>query len=240
MTPAFVVALATGSSLGLASSAHCAVMCGPLALASKVRGGVQATLAYFVGRFVSYTVLGALAGSVGRALLLSPFARWAEALLSWLFAATLVYAAFSALRAGQQRAAGGEREAALVQLGNAPRANVVGRMLAHVADDPLLLGAATALLPCGALLSALTAAATLGSALAGGLSMASFATVSGVAVVGVAQLGRTGVRSLLGRRLMAGALLIGAAIMFYRPLPGLREGAPPACCTAVTSSEKAL
>lgn len=219
------MAVLSGSSLAAAAVAHCTLMCGPLALSARVRRGGSATLSYFAGRLVSYTLLGALAGSLGHALLLSPWARWAEAGLSWLFALTLAYTAATLLR--------GPTQAPLLSLGTKPRTSWVGRLLARVADDPLLLGVATALLPCGALFSALTAAAALGSAGAGAIAMSTFAILTGVAVIGVGQLAlrvRTLGTSRQHKRALAVVLALGAIVMLLRPLPMLRESdAPPAC-----------
>ena len=39
-----IVALVTGASLAIVSGGHCAVMCGPLAVASRARVGASATL----------------------------------------------------------------------------------------------------------------------------------------------------------------------------------------------------
>ena len=226
------LALLTGTSLALVSSAHCAVMCGPLALASRVRHGAYAGLSYFGGRLVSYTLLGALAGGAGRVLLLSPWARAAEAVFSWALAGLLVYTALSLLR--------GARRSTLLQLRRAPRTSRMGALLARVADDPLLLGAATALLPCAALFSALVAAAALGDSARGALAMASFAVVTGAVVIGVGQLAQLRLRLPRLRHWVGCALLVGAAIMIYRPIPMLRSGSGvPACHAVVDAGELA-
>ena len=219
-----LIALATGSGLAAASLAHCALMCGPLALASHVRAGRGASRAYFVGRLVSYTLLGAIAGSAGRVLLHSAWARWTEAMLSWSLAALLL---FSALRLLRER----RSQEPLIRLGARPRSSWVGRALAHVAGDPLLLGVATALLPCGALFAALAAAAAQGGPALGALSMASFAAITGLAVVGVGRFSMLRAHGPGVRRATGVALVVGAAVMASRPLPLLRakEGAVPAC-----------
>jgi len=224
MPSALALAVLTGSGLALASSAHCAVMCGPIALASRVRHGGSAGLSYFVGRLLTYTLLGSLAGSAGRVLLLSPWARAAEASLSWLLAATLTYTAWALLRGAPRP------RLSTLGLGRAPRTSRIGALLVRLADDPLLLGAATALLPCAALFSALVASAALGSAASGALSLATFAVMTGAVVVGVGQLARLRVRIPGIKPIVGAALLIGAAITAYRPVPMLRaDDAVPAC-----------
>ncbi len=222
MNSALAIAALTGSSLALLSAAHCAVMCGPLALGVRAHRGAQEALSYFGGRLVSYTVLGAFAGSAGHVLALSPWTRWSEALLSWLLALSLLRSGYEML--------GGRPRAPLLQLGTAPRVDRLGRALARVAHDPLLLGAATALLPCGALFSALTAAAALGSAAHGALAMAIFASITGASLLGLAKLSGGARTNPWRRRALAVALFVGAGMMLYRPVPFLRARAGvPAC-----------
>jgi sulfite exporter TauE/SafE len=216
------LAVLGGVSLALASSAHCAVMCGPLALATRLHNGPGARLSYFFGRLVSYSLIGVLVGSLGRVLLASVWARGVEAVLSWSLAGLLVYTALGLMR--------GAPRARLLQLGRGPKKSHLGALLVHVAEDPLLLGIATALLPCGVLFSAAVAAAALGSALQGGAFMGAFALVSGGVVVSVGELST--LRSLTPRLrpLLGLVLLLGAGLMIYRPLAMLRAGdGAPAC-----------
>jgi sulfite exporter TauE/SafE len=71
----------TAFMLGLAGSAHCAGMCGPLALA--LPGGGRRGLAllpnrvfYNAGRVTTYCLLGVVFGLVGRSLALAGVQRW--------------------------------------------------------------------------------------------------------------------------------------------------------------------
>jgi sulfite exporter TauE/SafE len=236
MPQELLIPLLSGAGLALASSAHCAVMCGPIAVSARASQGARASFQYYVGRLTSYTVLGGLSGSFGKVLLSLPNIAWIEAALSWGVAVLLVRAAL--LQLGWFRQSG-ER---LLTLGKAPRKSALGSVLARLVDEPLLLGAATALLPCGALFAALTASAALGSASAGALSMAAFASLSGLALLGVAELGRL---SALGRRFkrpLALAMLAGAALMVWRPIPALRaqaRGEAPSCPLHAHHAEEA-
>ena len=220
MSP-WVVAALSGAGLAGAASVHCLTMCGPLAAACQARGGKEASLHYFLGRFVSYVLLGCLAGSVGQGLLATRWSRWLEALLAWTLAAVLLHAALSSFGLFQAPK--------LLRLGLGPRSNWVGRMLSRVAHDPLLLGAATALLPCSALLGALLASAALGSGAEGALSMACFALLTTPALLGAAQLGRVARLGTTGKRAFGGVLIAGALITALRPLPALRAEAEPSC-----------
>ncbi len=67
--------------LGFAGSAHCAGMCGPLALALPHWGRGQGSfyagrLLYNCGRIVTYSAMGALFGLLGRGFALAGFQRW--------------------------------------------------------------------------------------------------------------------------------------------------------------------
>lgn len=220
MTAAFLLPLATGASLAMALGAHCTTMCGPIAVAVGSRGGRNAGLLYAGGRLTTYTLLGLMAGSVGQALFSSIWAVAAQVAVSCLFAALLVA---TALR--QWGLAGAARP---LTLGKRPRANVVGHLLARVADQPLLLGAATAMIPCGALLTAVAGAATLGSATGGALAMATFALLSSVVLVSAAGVLARLQHTHAQRRVLAVLMLLGALLSLHRPFV-LLTAAQPSC-----------
>lgn len=133
---------------GLTTSLHCAVMCGPLSCALRVK-----PLEYHGGRLVSYTVLGALAGAAGQGilgLLKSDTAR----LVPWVLAGVMLIIALGLDRRLPQ-----------------PRllAGWLLRLRLHRS-----LGLLTPLLPCGPLWLMLGAAAITGTWTGGGLLMVSF------------------------------------------------------------------
>ncbi len=182
---ALVTALATGA-LG---SAHCAAMCGPLAVAGCSRGGGVAgrdAAGYFAGRLVGYATVGAVMGHLGHhALCILPM----NALEGIAIAAVGIAAAYRgiSLLRGQPRAP------ALVALrARRPGAGALAMLAELWPRRGLGLGLATAILPCGLLLPAWALAAGTASAPAGALVMAVFsvATVPGLLV------------ALLGRRLL--------------------------------------
>lgn len=213
------IAAATGMGLSLASLSHCALMCGPIAAHA---GAGRGTPRYLLGRFASYTLLGTVAGSVGEALGTLGPARWVEALMSWSIAVALAVTALRLLFPSRA-------PRSLLQIGKKGKPSLLSRMLASVASDPLLLGVASALLPCGVLYTALLAAAAQQSAPAGALTMATFNVVSGLALFGVAELaGRIALRDY-GRHALGVLLAAGAVLLLLRPLPTLRAEELPAC-----------
>jgi sulfite exporter TauE/SafE len=221
MMTAWIMAALGGGGLAVVNAIHCLTMCGPLAAASQAQHGDGAQLRYLAGRSVSYAALGSFAGGVGQALAQSSLARWTESALAWLLAAVLGYTALKLF--------GLARGPRLITLGRAPRRSPVGRVLARVAHDPLLLGAATALLPCAALYAALLGSAALGDGALGALFMLSFALVTSPALLGGAQLARLARLGVAGRRTLGAIVLAGAVLTALRPISLLRAEATGSC-----------
>ncbi len=225
------VAFGAGAALGLATIPHCAAMCGPLAAAScRAEGSALPRAAqYQLGRLAAYLVLGAVAGAVGAVVEVALPTRIASIALSISVAAGLSLTAYRLLR-GTENSGNG-----LVSIGSAkkpaPIASRLTRVLSAVIDRPLLLGLATAMLPCGALAAAVLVAAGTGGVLAGTSAMLGFALVSSPGLVALSlaagKLGRLGKN---GTRALAVVLAIGAVVAIARPIPLLLGDDEPACC----------
>lgn len=167
----------------LGSAAHCVGMCAPFVLLVGRRyvapAGPHRPAAaqawYHAGRLVTYTLLGAAAGSAG-AMLTS-----IGALLGLQRTAAIVGGAVLVLSA----------LASLVAFGPASTrvpawlSRLIARLGSRVPGHPLLLGAVLGLLPCGLLYSAVMAAMTRGSALAGAAALATFTLGTVPALAGV-------------------------------------------------------
>jgi uncharacterized protein len=79
----------TAFIVGLVGSAHCAGMCGPIALALPVKKDswltrVSGGLIYNVGRIITYMVLGAIFGMLGKGLHMAGFQLWASLVIGIL------------------------------------------------------------------------------------------------------------------------------------------------------------
>ena len=133
---------------GLATSFHCAVMCGPLACAFKVP-----PLEYHGGRLLSYPLAGAAAGAAGGTLLAFLGGR-AGSILPWVLAAVLLV-----IGLGLEK--------------RLPQPQFLSRWLLRLRLRRSL-GLLTPLLPCGPLWLMLAAAAATGSWSGGALVMACF------------------------------------------------------------------
>lgn len=161
-------------SAGLLGSAHCIGMCGGLLAvacdgSSSLRGRVQVQLGYQGARLLSYVTLGAVAGGLGRALdLAGEAAGWGKAAAIVAGGAMLIWGLVAMLEA----VGVGLR---LPQLRIMPRR--VTELLGRARAKPpllraVLLGGASALLPCGFLYAFALAGAATGSPWGGSLVMA--------------------------------------------------------------------
>lgn len=146
---------------GLVTSLHCAGMCGPLACSlMPVRGdradAQTVSTVYHVSRLTSYTLLGALAGGVGRL----PLTWISHSALRWLPWVTVVFFVALALRWDR----------------HIPKFAFLGRFTLRLqgwlrgrsrTEAAAALGFATPLLPCGPLYFLIALATLSGSALRG-------------------------------------------------------------------------
>lgn len=209
-----------GVASGVASIPHCAAMCGPFSAAVCARSGQpRASSRYWFGRCVGYSVAGVLAVRFSLALsdllpavvmpVLIPLLT-AGACLLW---ALRLWGPGSArrvrLRLRKQEQQGKKSTYARSRPLAQGRLYVwVLRLLQLMPRDALVVGVASALLPCGALAAALLLAAGTGHPLQGGLLMLGFAAASGMALVVASALQRWAAQRLWGRARQTLALVL--------------------------------
>jgi hypothetical protein len=217
--------LAVGAGAGAFSALHCAAMCGPLAAAQSQRRGSFPALRYQLGRAAGYAVLGGVAGGTGQALT-AIGGPTVGIVFSLSLATGLVLLAARLWRADRA-----PRAPAPVALGRR-RQPMIARLVAVLRPGPLGMGALTALLPCGALWTAVGLAAASDDALPGALVMIGFAGTSSIGLVASGWLGGAlRRRSIAGRRALAIVLVVGAVIAAMRPMALLHaDGETPAPC----------
>jgi len=219
-------AVIAGAAAGLASVPHCTAMCGPLAAyACSGRPGASGQSRYQLGRFVSYSALGAIAGTIGGATTGGLPQAWGGALLSWSLALGLGMVAFRLWR----RPA--EPLITLRAKPDEPRPSVASRALGGLGRHPFFVGLGSALLPCGALAAAALIAASTGSAALGSLTMLAFALVSGIGLVGAAWVFERFARRPrpATSRVLAVVLALGSILFVIRPVHALRTGDASSC-----------
>ena len=156
---------------GLTGSLHCAAMCGPFA------GLARHQPAYAAGRLAAYLGLGVIAGALGAAVdLAGDLAAIGPVAMTIAGVALIVWGALSLARAlgllGGRAAAGPVR----------PMLYAIGRR--RRATRAALIGAFTALLPCGWLWAFVVVAAGTGAPAQGALVMAALWLGSAPALAG--------------------------------------------------------
>ncbi len=157
----------TAFLLGFVGSAHCAGMCGPLALALPGAGGVRTKfiagrLLYNLGRIITYALMGAFFGLLGHGFALAGLQRWvslvlgAAILIGLLMSPRFVHAVPVSNAVGWLKSALGklfQRRALSAQFG---------------------IGLLNGLLPCGLVYVACAGATASGNVLRGVEYMAAF------------------------------------------------------------------
>lgn len=209
------LAIAAGAMAGAASAPHCFAMCGPLSLfAVSGPGSTPSRIArHQLGRLGAYGAVGAVAGTGSGALtaLLAP--RATAIALAAIVAGAMIFAAIRLVRPAGPT---------LVKLGRRPR---TASVFSRLPREPLWIGAFSALLPCGALYTAVMAAAGAGTWLGGSATMAAFAIVSGLGLVLSAIFGERLRISARGRWILAAILFAGAIGVVLRPILATERGA---------------
>lgn len=219
-------AFISGFGAGLLATPHCAVMCGPLSMHACSRRTWGAAWRFHAARVASYSLLGIAAGTSGAGIARLLDHQWSAAALSWMVALVLLVTAARIWR--------GPRAAAPIALGARTRRPLAARIVARLGNRPEILGAITALLPCGVLLAAVAMASATATWSTGAALMLGFAITSGGSLI-VAGVAARWLRRAGGAapRVLAGVLVAGALVFALRPLPGLLEPAEvdhPAGC----------
>lgn len=219
----------TAFLLGLVGSAHCAGMCGPLALALPATGNTRATflagrVLYNAGRLVTYAALGAAFGLLGQTFALAGFQRWISlaagvTILAGLFASSHFALGLPAITTvGWLKSSFGK----LLQQ----------RSLSSV----FLLGLLNGLLPCGLVYAAAAGATTTGHFLHGAQAMFAFGLGTVPMMLGFSLLGprlHTALRFRLQRFIPASLAIVGVLLVLRGlalGIPYLSPAAEGACC----------
>ncbi len=224
-----LTALVAGLLAGLVSIPHCLGMCGPLAAWAAIPPGQVHSplrpLRWQLGRLLSYTLLGGVAGGAGGRMLQLLAPSWLPLALSVALAVALLV---SAVRLARRPSS-----PPLVSIRTSRKTPFATRILARAPREPLVLGFLTALLPCGALFTGALVAAGAGSIASGATAMAGFAVASGLPLIAAAALGQ-GVRAMPfgARRVLAAGLVLGALVTLARPIPSLLNEGSPSCHSA--------
>jgi sulfite exporter TauE/SafE len=188
-------------TLGLISGLHCLQMCGPIAL---VVGSGRPLFQYNAGRILTYSFLGAVAGSAGKALVL--LGRPA----SIVTGAAMVVAGVSML--GFAPAKG------LITIGKRGGFSKLAGGLLRAGRNRFLLGLTLGFLPCGLVYAALLKAMDSAGALAGAATMMAFGLGTSVALVAVGY--GAGFCGRWMARLAPFSVMLAGAVLLWRGIAG--------------------
>jgi uncharacterized protein len=145
--------------LGFVGSAHCAGMCGPLALALPGGGArptfVAGRLLYNLGRMLTYMLMGALFGLLGQGFALAGLQRWVSLVLGVVILVGVFFSPRFAHAVPVARFVGWLK-------------STLGRLFQQRALTSLFgIGVLNGLLPCGLVYVACAGATATGSVLRG-------------------------------------------------------------------------
>ncbi len=169
--------LLAAAAMGLFGGWHCATMCGGVASvmcaasARTARGGSPAIVAYNLGRWAGYVLLGAIVGTLGSLLEIAPSLDVVRFVLRTI--AVLAMLAVGLMLAGLPSMVGWF-EAAGAPLWRAVSPLTRRFLPVRTVWQGLALGLLWGLMPCGLLYTALALAASTESTLRGAATMAVF------------------------------------------------------------------
>ena len=189
--------------VGLMTSVHCIAMCGGIALsesslsAKNRRSILRGSLLYNLGRVISYTAVGCIAGALGSVFSLSSAAKAVIQIAAAVFMIVMALnlsGAFSIL----QRFS--------IRLPDSWRTRLLS---GRHGSSSLVIGLANGLMPCGPLQSMQLFALSTGSPVMGGLSMAAFSLGTVPLMLGFGLLGgRLNQRFRRPMHLLSAALIL--------------------------------
>jgi len=208
----------TAFLLGFVGSAHCAGMCGPLALAlphwGRGRGSFLAgRLLYNFGRIITYAGMGAMFGLLGLGVAMAGLQRWVSLTLGAVILAGVFVAPRFANRVPVARGVNWLKAA-------------LGSMLQRRAMPAMFgIGLLNGLLPCGLVYVACAAATATGDVLSGTRYMIAFGLGTVPMLLAITLLGtklQFALRFKVQRLIPASLILVGMLLL----LRGMALGIP--------------
>ena len=155
-------------TLGLLGSFHCVGMCGPIALAiplktnswlARISGGVL----YNLGRAITYALMGAVFGLLGRGLVMSGFQQWVSVIMGAIMILSVITPSIYKNRFNAEKGLFSFVGKIKVSLGKLFAQRSYGSLF--------LIGLLNGLLPCGLVYFAIAGAIATGSSMTGSMFM---------------------------------------------------------------------
>ena len=230
-------------TLGLVSSLHCVQMCGPIVLSYSVALDQLKTvpgrtslsllwghLTYNAGRILTYALLGAVAGSAGKAVGLVGRLAGITSALAIVSGVLMLIAGLVMFRVFPTVQAFGAGFFRITSSFLRPLSRLIA---SPSAGRRFLLGLTLGLLPCGLIYAALLRAMATGSAIWGAATMAAFGagTAGALLAVGVFSSAiRSGIHRWGTQLAAVSVMAMGALLIVRGTMPGILAGAHAHVC----------
>lgn len=203
-------------SAGLFGALHCIGMCGGLIMACgmKFGGGAIFSLAYNAGRVLSYAILGAVMGFLGKALIAAGLFGKFQGLMPLIAGIFMILIGLDLLG----YAPGGVKKITAGLLPRAISARFIGDQLKRTDPSPFILGIFNGLIPCGLLFAVGVKAASTADPVHGILTMMAFGVGTFPALLLVGSFSRIGRGNGLSAMSCLSSLLViilGVKSIFY-------------------------
>lgn len=203
-------------SAGLLGALHCVGMCGGLIMACgmKFGGGASFSLAYNAGRVLSYSLLGAFMGLLGKTLI-------AAGLFGKFQGVMPLIAGIFMILTGLDLLGYAPKGVKKITAGLFPRAisdRLIGDQLKGKNPAPLILGIFNGLIPCGLLYAVGVKAAATADPVQGILTMAAFGAGTLPALLLIGSFSGTGIGkgiSALSYLSPLVIIILGVKSLFY-------------------------
>jgi sulfite exporter TauE/SafE len=223
----------TAFILGVVGSAHCAGMCGPLALALPQNVATKARflagrVLYNLGRIITYCLMGVFFGLIGKTLVLAGVQRWVSIALGTM----LLMGLFASHKLALWRPV-----TTIVNRIKVPFATLLQR---PSLGSMFMLGLLNGLLPCGLVYVACAGAVTTGHLFNGTLYVMAFGLGTVPMMLAISLSGRLvpfRIRLKLAKAIPVSVFLL-ASLLILRGMglgipyvsPQLSSGGTPVCC----------
>jgi len=174
--------------LGLIGSFHCAGMCGPIALAIPLNNKswfsrIIGSMMYNIGRSITYALMGAIFGLLGKGLVLAGFQKWVSIIMGIIMVTSVLFPSLYKNRFDLDKTAFSFVGNLKIKLGNLLRKRSFSSLL--------FIGLINGLLPCGLVYIAIAGAIATTNSLSGAVFMFIFGIGTLPMLLAISILGNT-------------------------------------------------
>lgn len=212
----------TAFLIGLVGSFHCAGMCGPIAIALPLHKGgwmnkIGGGMIYNLGRVITYSILGAIFGILGKGIHLAGFQLWSSVVIGALMIVIVVFPLVFGSKISLEKLFGGYSNQLLVRF----------QKLFHAGsmNSFFWIGLLNGILPCGLVYVAVAGAINTGDVVNAMIYMAMFGLGTIPIMLSISVAGNfisLGLRNMINRVTPYMVILLG--VLFI--LRGLSLGIP--------------